>query len=83
MVGTDKEEGLESIQRGFEHKYNQYGRLKKDYISSLDYETQQAWKRIQRHVIVDGDGLCIIKINKHISNEHITRPSLSITLLKK
>jgi hypothetical protein len=51
IVGTDREEVLERIQKGFERQYNQYGRLKRDDIKSLDYETLQAWKRIQRHVI--------------------------------
>src|SRR5689334_15719629 len=53
IVGTDREEVLERIQRGFERQYNQYGRIKKDDIKSLDYEAQQAWKRIQKHVIAD------------------------------
>ena len=53
IVGTDREEVLERIQIGFECQYNQYGKLKKEDISSLDYDTLQAWKRIQRHVIVD------------------------------
>ncbi len=52
IVGRDREEGLSRIQKGFERQYNQYGRLKKDDIKSLDYETMQAWKRLQRFVIL-------------------------------
>src|SRR3954453_10675337 len=51
IVGTDRDEVLKRIQRGFENQYNLYGRLKRDDIKALDYETLQAWKRIQRHVI--------------------------------
>jgi hypothetical protein len=51
IVGTDREEVLEKIQRGFEHQFKQYGKLKKEDISSLDYDTLQAWKRIQRQVM--------------------------------
>jgi hypothetical protein len=51
IVGTDREEVLDRIQRGFERQYSQYGNLKKDDIKSLDYETMQAWKRLQKHII--------------------------------
>jgi hypothetical protein len=51
IVGTDRDEVLDIIQRGFEQQYNQYVKLKKENISSLDYDTLQAWKRIQRHII--------------------------------
>jgi hypothetical protein len=47
IVGTDKEEILSRIQRGFEYQFNQYGKLKKEDISALDYKTLQARKRIQ------------------------------------
>jgi hypothetical protein len=50
IVGTDREEVLGRIQRGFENQYKLYGKLKKEDIKSLDYETLQAWKRLQRHV---------------------------------
>jgi len=39
IFGTDREDVLARIQRGFERQYNQYGRLKKDDINSFDYET--------------------------------------------
>ena len=53
IVGTDREEVLEKIQRGFENQYNLYGKLKKEDIKALDYETLQTWKRLQRHIISD------------------------------
>jgi hypothetical protein len=37
IVGTDREEVLDRIQKGFERQYNQYGKLKKEDIGSLDY----------------------------------------------
>src|SRR3954451_5007262 len=51
IVGRDREEVLERIQRGFEYQYNLYGKLKQEDIQAIDYETMQAWKRLQRHVI--------------------------------
>ena len=51
IVGTDKEEALAGIQRGFEYQYNKYGKLKKENIQALDYETLQVWKRMQKHVV--------------------------------
>ena len=53
IVGTNRDEVLEKIQRGFESQYNLYGKLKKEDIKALDYETMQAWKRVQRHIIFD------------------------------
>jgi hypothetical protein len=52
IVGTDREEVLARIQRGFEYQYNAYGRIKKEDIGSLDYNTIQAWNRLQKHVII-------------------------------
>ena len=51
IVGTNWEEVLEKIQRGFECQYNIYGKLKKEDIKAIDYETLQAWKRLQKHVV--------------------------------
>ncbi|MER5174276.1 MAG: hypothetical protein ABJB76_04130 [Candidatus Nitrosocosmicus sp.] len=51
IVGTDREEVLERIQRGFEYQYNQYGKLKREEINASDYDTLQVWKRLQRHII--------------------------------
>ena len=51
IVGTDRDEVLERIQRGFERQYIQYGKLKKEDINAVDYDALQASKRIQRHVI--------------------------------
>ncbi len=51
IVGTDREEVLDRVQRGFEYQYNAYGRIKEEDIHALDHNTLQAWKRLQRHVI--------------------------------
>ncbi len=51
IVGTDREEVLARIQRGFEHQYNLYGKFKKENIKAIDYESMQVWKRLQRHII--------------------------------
>src|SRR4051794_9111997 len=51
IVGRDREEVLEKIQRGFESQYHLYGKLKAEEIKALDYETLQACKRLQRHII--------------------------------
>ncbi len=50
IVGTDREEVLARIQRGFEYQYNTYGRIKKEDIGVLDYNILQAWKRLQKHI---------------------------------
>ena len=46
---------LAKIQRGFENQYQLYGKLKKEDIKALDYETLQVWKRLRRHVIIDNE----------------------------
>jgi hypothetical protein len=51
IIGTDREEVLARIQRGFEYQYNAYGKIKKEDIGALDYNTMQAWKRLQKHII--------------------------------
>jgi len=35
---------------GFENQYNLYGKLKREDIKAVDYETMQAWKRLKRHI---------------------------------
>src|SRR5919112_6328156 len=55
IVGTDRQEVLGRIQRGFENQYNLYGKLKREDIKALDYETLQAWKRLQNHIIIFDD----------------------------
>jgi hypothetical protein len=52
IVGIDREV-LDTIQRGFENQYNQYDKLERKDIKALDYETIQARKRLQRHIISD------------------------------
>ena len=51
IVGIERDEVLDRIQRGFEQQYNDYDRLKKEDIKSFNHETMETWKRIQRHVI--------------------------------
>jgi hypothetical protein len=51
IVGRDREEVLARIQRGFENQYHLYGKLKQEDIKAIDYETMQACKRLQRHII--------------------------------
>jgi hypothetical protein len=51
IVGRDREDVIERIQRGFKNQYNKYGKLKIQDIKALDYETLQAWKRLQRYII--------------------------------
>ena len=51
IVGTDIEEILQRLQTGFEIQYNRYGKLKREDIRAVDYETLQAWKKIQKHII--------------------------------
>src|SRR3954447_6723315 len=53
IVGTDRDEVLAKIQRGFENQYNLFGKLKREDIKALNYETLQAWKRLQRHIIFE------------------------------
>jgi hypothetical protein len=51
-VGTDREV-LARIQRGFEYQYVvAHGRIKKEDVGILDYNTLQAWKRLQKHIII-------------------------------
>src|SRR6478609_5681417 len=51
IVERDREEIIAKIQRGFENQYHLYGKLKKEDIKAIDYETLQAWKRLQKHVV--------------------------------
>jgi hypothetical protein len=37
IVGADRDEVYEKLQRGFENQYNMYDKLKKEDIDSLDY----------------------------------------------
>ena len=44
---------FQRIQRGFENQYNAYVKLKRENIQISDYETLQACKRMQGHVIYE------------------------------
>ena len=41
IVGTDRQEVLEKLQRGLENQYKVCVKLKKENIKALDYETMQ------------------------------------------
>ncbi len=47
VVGKDRREVLDRLQKGFASQYKRYGKLEEKDISSMDYEKRQAWKRIQ------------------------------------
>jgi hypothetical protein len=52
IVGTERGEVLQRIQRGFEYQFEMYGKLKDSDINpATDYQTLQAWKRIQRLIV--------------------------------
>jgi len=53
IVGSDREAVLARIQRGFENQCYLYGKLKREDIKAIDYETLQAWKRLRRYAIAD------------------------------
>ncbi len=50
IVGTDREEVLARIQRGFEYQVRAYGKLNEKEKDSpvMDYIAKQAWKGIQK-----------------------------------
>jgi hypothetical protein len=50
IVGNDREEALARIREGFERQYNQYGKLKREEVSSLDYDTLLTWKKYRNTV---------------------------------
>lgn len=53
-MGTERDEVLERIQRGFEYQFEMYGKLKESDINpATDYQTLQAWKRIQILIIAN------------------------------
>ena len=52
IVGTERDEVLQRIQRGFEYQFEMYGKLRDSDINpATDYQTLQAWKRIQRLIV--------------------------------
>jgi hypothetical protein len=58
IVGTDRKEVLARIQRGFEYQFRAYGNAKKEEdIPNMDYNSKQAWKRIQRLIVNEKDKL--------------------------
>jgi len=53
IVGRDRDEVLEKVQRGFENQYNLDDKLKKEEIKAIDYETKQAWKTAKIYHVLD------------------------------
>jgi len=50
IVGTDRQEVLNRIQKSFAREFERYGKLKESDIRPTDYETKQAWTRIRKHI---------------------------------
>ena len=50
IVGTDRQEVLNRIQKSFAREFERYGKLKESDIRPIDYETKQAWTRIRKHI---------------------------------
>ena len=45
IVGTDREEVIERVQRGLEYQYNAYGRINEEDIDALDHNTLQCMEK--------------------------------------
>ena len=59
IVGPERDEVLQRIQRGFEYQFDMYGKLKDSDINpATDYQTLQAWKRIQRLIVAKDKERC-------------------------
>ncbi len=50
IVGTDRQEVLNRIPTAFAREFERYGKLKESDIRPMDHETNQAWKRIRKHI---------------------------------
>ena len=50
IVGTDRNEVLNTLQIAFEREFERYGKLKESDIRPMDYSTRQAWTRIRKHI---------------------------------
>lgn len=50
IVGTDRIEVLNRIQKTFTREFERYGKLKEIDIAYTDYEIKQAWKKIRKHI---------------------------------
>ena len=50
IVGTDRVEVLNRLQKAFARKFERYRKLKESEIVYTDYKTKQAWSRIKRHI---------------------------------
>src|SRR5690242_10418393 len=47
IVGTDRIEVLNRLQKSFAREFERYGKLKESEINPMDYKTQQAWTRLE------------------------------------
>ncbi len=50
LIGTDRNEILNSLEKAFAQVFNNYGKLKESEIRPMDYEAKQAWSRIRKHI---------------------------------
>jgi hypothetical protein len=50
IVGTDREEVLDYIQKHFEREFRRFGTLRESDSLLRNYEVKQAWTRIRKHV---------------------------------
>jgi len=50
IIGTDRNEFLNSVQTEFAMEFERYGKLKESEIRPMDYKTRQAWTRIRKHI---------------------------------
>ncbi|MDN5847685.1 MAG: hypothetical protein L0H53_15580 [Candidatus Nitrosocosmicus sp.] len=50
IVGTDRDEVLDRIQRAFTREFQRYGKLKESDSLLRHYEVKQTWTRIRKHI---------------------------------
>ena len=50
IVGTDRREVLDYLQKHFAMEFRRFGTLKESDILLRNYEVKQAWTRIRKHV---------------------------------
>jgi len=52
IVGTDRKEVLDKIQRGFEYHYKAYGKLKKEDIVAMDHILYKHGKDYKDNILI-------------------------------
>jgi hypothetical protein len=50
IVGADRKEVLDYLQKHFATEFHRYGTLKESDTLLLNYEVKQAWNRIRNHI---------------------------------